>query len=83
MKSILLNYSQTMQQEMSHAFYYDYKLKVNVIKNKDGLALPFVNSKLDELCIVTKTEAIREADDAANELLLISTKTRYQMESDD
>lgn len=83
MKSILLSYSQPMHGNMLHSYRYDYDKKVNVIRGKDGVDLPFVESKLDELCIATKTEALREADDTANEMLLIGTKTLYQMESDD
>jgi len=83
MKSILLNYSEPMHQDRSHGFRYDNEAKLNVITDKNGIVVPFVKSGLDKLCISTKTEALREADDSRNELLLISTKTRAEMESDD
>lgn len=83
MKSILLNYSQPMHQGHTHSYHYDRDAKLNVIKDKNGVVLPFVKSGMEQLCISTKTEAIRETDDTANELLLISTKTRQEMESDD
>ncbi len=83
MRPILLSYSQPMHGERSHSYHYDFEKKMNVIRGKDGMILPFVDSQLDELCISTKTEALRESDDSLNEMLLISTKTYTQMESDD
>lgn len=83
MKSLLLHYSQPMNKGYVHAYSYDNKAKLNVVRNDKGVEIPFVNSKLEKLCISTKTEVLREADDTANEMLLISTKTRAEMESDD
>lgn len=83
MKSILLNYSQPMHHDYPHSFRYDNDAKMNVITDKNGRVLPFVKSNVEQVCISTKTEAFREADDMLNELLLISTKTRQEMESDD
>lgn len=83
LRPILLSYSQPMHAEKHHSYYYDFEKKMNVIRGKDGMILPFVDSQLDQLCISTKTEALRESDDSLNEMLLISTKTYTQMESDD
>lgn len=83
MKSVLLNYSKSMNQDYKHSYHYDNEAKLNIITDANGLSMPFVNSNFDKLCITTKTEAFREADDTVNEMLLISTKTREQMESDD
>lgn len=83
MKSILLNYSQPMLQGYPHSYHYDNDAKMNVITDKNGGVIPFVESGLEQLCFSTKTHAIREADDTGNELLLISTKTRQEIESDD
>ncbi len=83
MKSLLLNYSQPMNKGYGHTFRYDHLAKLNVVCDEKGIEMPFVNSNLDNLCIVTKTETMREADDTANEMLLIATKTRSEMESDD
>ena len=66
-----------------HAYRYDHTAKLNVVRDGNGVEMPFVNSNLNKLCISTKTEVLRETDDTANELLLISTKTRAEMESDD
>ena len=67
----------------AHSYYYDNNAKLNIVKDEKGMVMPFVESKIDKLCISTKTEVLRESDDAANEMLLISTKTRAKMESDD
>ena len=83
MKSLLLNYSQSMHQNYKYPFHYDNDAKLNVITDKEGFVIPFVKSHIDQLCINTKTEAFQEADDTVSEMLLISTKTRSEMESDD
>lgn len=83
MRSILLNYSQPMHQDYAHSYHYDHDEKLNMVTDEGGLEMPFVDSKLEQLCISTKTEMLRESDDTANEMLLISTKTRQEMESDD
>lgn len=83
MKSLLLNYSQQMHQSYTHSYHYSNNAKINVIQDVNGEDIPFVDSKLEKLCISTKTEVLRESDDTANEMLLISTKTRAEMESDD
>lgn len=54
MKSILLSYSQPMHGNMLHSYHYDYDKKVNVIRGKDGVVLPFVESKLDELYLLAE-----------------------------
>ncbi len=63
MRSILLNYSQPMHKGYDHAFHYDYDEKLNVVADKDGVLMPFVDTKLDQLCISTKTRAEMESDD--------------------
>ena len=83
MKSILLNYSQPMNQDYCHSYYYDNDAKLNVVTDENGNVMPFVDSKIEKLFINTKTKAFGEADDTFNEMLFISTKTRAEMESDD
>lgn len=63
MRSILLNYSQPMQKGYDHSYYYDHDAKLNVVMNEEGVTMPFVDSKLDQLCISTKTRAEMESDD--------------------
>ena len=63
MRSILLNYSQPMHKGYDHAFHYDYDEKLNVVTDERGAKMPFVDSKLDQLCISTKTRAEMESDD--------------------
>ena len=83
MRPIILNYSQPMHQDAEHSFFYDYERDMNVVKNENGLILPFIDSTLEQLCIMTKTEAYRESDDSPRDLLLISTKTFTTQETDD
>jgi len=63
MRSILLNYSQPMHKGYTHAFHYDHNEKLNVVTDERGVKMPFVDSKLDQLCISTKTRAEMESDD--------------------
>lgn len=63
MRSILLNYSQPMHKGYDHDYHYDYNEKLNVVTDEEGVMLPFIDSKLDQLCISTKTRAEMESDD--------------------
>lgn len=63
MRSILLNYSQPMHKGFDHSYHYDYDAKLNVVMDEKGVTTPFVDSKLDQLCISTKTRAEMESDD--------------------
>lgn len=63
MRSILLNYSQPMRKGSKNAYHYDYNEKLNVVADEEGVVMPFVDSKLDQLCISTKTRAEMESDD--------------------
>ena len=63
MRSILLNYSQPMHKGYAHAYHYDHNEKLNVVTDEEGVKMPFVDSKLDQLCISTKTRAEMESDD--------------------
>lgn len=83
MRSILLNYSEPMHRSYPHSFHYDNNRKLNVITDDNGMTIPFVESRFDRRSLSTKTDVFGESDDMANEMLLISTKTRQEMESDD
>ena len=63
MRSILLNYSLQMYKGYNHAYHYDHNDKLNVVIDEEGLMIPFVDSKLDQLCISTKTREEMESDD--------------------
>ena len=48
---------------IDHSYYYDHDAKLNVVMDEKGVTMPFVDSKLDQLCISTKTRAQMESDD--------------------
>lgn len=52
-----------MHKGNEHAFHYDHNEKLNVVTDEEGVMMPFVDSKLDQLCISTKTRAEMESDD--------------------
>jgi hypothetical protein len=52
-----------MHKGYTHAFHYDHNEKLNVVTDERGVKMPFVDSKLDQLCISTKTRAEMESDD--------------------
>lgn len=67
-----------MHQSYTHSYHYSNNAKINVIQDVNGEDMPFVDSKLEKLCISTKTEVLRESDDTANEMLLISLQKQEQ-----
>lgn len=64
-------------------FHYDYERCLNVYSDGEMVERPFVECPDKILCISTKTEVIREADDSANWNLLLGTKTFSEKEADD
>lgn len=52
-----------MHKGYDHDYHYDYNEKLNVVTDEEGVMLPFIDSKLDQLCISTKTRAEMESDD--------------------
>lgn len=83
MKSILLNYSKSMQTSGISPYKYDYSRNLNVYCDRNNRVHPFVECPDEILCISTKTEAIRESDDSYNWNITLATKTFTEKEADD
>lgn len=59
---MLLNMAAIKQSDMSANFLYDHQNSMNMV-NKDGIKMPFIDSKEQMVCLMSKTEAYRESDD--------------------
>ena len=67
MRSLLLSYAQTCAEEHEPAYFYDNKRDMNIYCHK-GNIMPFVETEENIVSLATKTESMRESDDAFNEL---------------
>ncbi len=83
MKSVLLNYATICSsQDLFIGVSYDRERNMSVVF--DGIKnIPFIDSDMANLSLVTKTEAYRETDDAGPLSIVFGTKTRAELERDD
>ena len=62
MKSMLLNMAVMKHADMPASYQYDHQNSMNMVC-KDGIKMPFIDSKERLVCLMSKTEAYRESDD--------------------
>jgi hypothetical protein len=83
MKPIILDYAINRKEERNPIFKYDFKESLNIISVGNDKKVPFIDSALDNLVLLTKTKANQESDDDNFNMLELQTKTRAARESDD
>ena len=82
MTSVLLNYAVQGHDDDMPDMVYNHATDMNEVM-VDDKRVPFIESSDKIVAITTKTEAMRESDDAFDGMLMLATKTFAQQESDD
>lgn len=82
MKPLIFDFLVDQKPDKPPTYNYDDLLNLNV-SNLNGKKIPFIESSLCDVELVTKTKVIREEDDIELEYYELSTKTEVMRERDD
>ncbi len=82
MKPLLLDFSVAREESVAPIFSYDSELNLNTVL-VDGIKVPFVDSNINAIELLTKTKVERESDDEERKLFELETKTEVNRERDD
>tara|TARA_R110000796_G_scaffold252645_1_gene390135 strand:- start:16876 stop:17142 length:267 start_codon:yes stop_codon:yes gene_type:complete len=82
MKPIILEFVIERKGETKTVYEYDFHESLNVITLNDEKK-PFIDSRLEDITLLTKTKIKSESDDNDIDILELKTKTFTQRERDD
>lgn len=82
MRPLILDYAEKRKGDIETIYDYDYKKSLNVIEI-NGKKIPFIDSKREDISLLTKTRVKVESDDDELTLLELQTKTEVSQERDD
>ncbi len=82
MKPLILDYTEKRKGEVNRIYNYDFQESLNVIEI-NGKKKPFIDSKKEDISLLTKTKVRNESDDEEINLLELQTITEVKQERDD
>jgi len=82
MRPLILDYATNRKDIPEPKYSYDNTKSLNTI-SVNCKTIPFIDSKSDEISLLTKTKVNKESDDEDINLLELQTKTEIKRERDD